>query len=679
MRQVSGQPVAGGLPYGSTFNNPAVRQALENLGNVAGQPRTALHVAHNVLNGGEISPEMLARFDQPRYQTGCEKLLNMVPMPQGGITKRPALLHAGPASGVVSKLFPFIFSAHETRMLELFADNAGNCRVRVWYEEGSPRVVDAGVQLPYTSEQLRDVEMAQCGDVVYLAEPHNPPAKMSRFADNDWKYEVINWLPSIETPTITNVGMVGQDTNAFKVYDYVATAVDRTTGEESLPSPVYTFLGYTSSESFFPILNISTVPTAGEYRIYKKRGGVFGYIGSITADENTGAPTAAFNDNSITPDTADTPPKAKDPFADGNFPRLVFFHQQRLCFASSDRQPMTIWMSQSGNFESMAASLPPAADDAIEVTLATTQASRIVWCMSDRTALAVGTEGGEWLLTGTEGQAITPSDLFFQPQTSHGSEPGLPALMAGSGIIYMQRGAKVARAFGYSFNSDKYESGDLSLLARHILQGSKVVAWAWQDEPYGIAWCVLADGSLAGMTYMREQDVIAWHRHRTAGRVLAVATMPGAAGNTRVWFVVEREGTRRIELMDNYFNGDSEHGNWFRDGDKWLEYEARCIPCLPESQLQDGTTFMRPRKINAVKARVIRSGPFRARMGESGEMPVPVRGAEYTKDRRDWALPIAAGWRENDRLELIFDGHEPVTVLGLETVVEVAEMSGGLK
>lgn len=37
----------------------------------------------NVLNGGEISPLLRGRVDQPRYNTGAREMLNMVPMPQG--------------------------------------------------------------------------------------------------------------------------------------------------------------------------------------------------------------------------------------------------------------------------------------------------------------------------------------------------------------------------------------------------------------------------------------------------------------------------------------------------------------------------------------------------------------------------------------------------------------------
>lgn len=659
------------VPQGSHLNNPAVQAALQNLAQASqGMPKPALHVAHNVLNGGEISPEMLARFDQPRYQTGSEKLLNMVPMPQGGITKRPGLARLGRCFGNRSRLFPFIFSAGECRMLELAA-SGGKSRLHVWFSDG--RHVDSGLEIPYGESELDGLCMAQCGDVLYLAHPAHAPAKISRHSDTDWRYAVIGWLPEMPAPVIASVAMPFPNTPYVKWHSYLATAISAETGEESLPGPVYNFLGWNSDDSFYPVIRLGAVPGASEYRLYKKRGGIFGYIGSVMADEETGAPQGDFGDTSITPDTEDTPPRAKDPFADGNYPSLVFFHQQRLCYASSDRQPMTIWMSQSGNFESMASSLPPNADDAIEVTLATSQASRIIWCMSDRTALAVGTEGGEWLLGASEGQALTPSDLFFQPQTAHGSQAGLGPLMAGSGIVYMQRGGRVPRAFGYSFNSDKYESGDLSLLARHILEKRRVLSWAWQDEPYGIVWCVLSDGRLAGLTYMAAQEVTAWHCHETAGFCLDVASIPGADGASEAWFIVRRNGVRFLEKL-NAFGSGAPH----LDGEAGLEFSARCIPCLPESQLQDGTSFLRPRKINAVKARVIRSKPFRARVGEGKIMTVPARGAAYTEQHRDWALPLAAGWRENDRLELIFDGPDPVTVLGIETVVEVADMSGGL-
>jgi hypothetical protein len=41
---------------------------------------------------------------------------------------------------------------------------------------------------------------------------------------------------------------------------------------------------------------------------------------------------------------------------------------------------------------------------------------------------------------------------------------------------------------------------------------------AYQQEPDSVAWCVRADGVLACMTFRREEQVVAWHRHIVGGR-----------------------------------------------------------------------------------------------------------------------------------------------------------------
>ena len=64
----------------------------------------------NVLNGGEISPLLRGRVDQPRYNTGAREMLNMVPMQQGGATRRPGTRYLGTAKNQKSRLVPFVFS-----------------------------------------------------------------------------------------------------------------------------------------------------------------------------------------------------------------------------------------------------------------------------------------------------------------------------------------------------------------------------------------------------------------------------------------------------------------------------------------------------------------------------------------------------------------------------------------
>ena len=715
-------------PTGSTFDNARVEQGVQALGqmqsqikqqglgieeygrptssniNVKTQPQIdqlgqsarengAVYFAHNALNGGEISPEMLSRYDQPRYQTGSEYLLNMVTIPQGGITKRPGMVYIGnggdTSTVTKSRILPFIFSADESRIMEFWATGDNNvAMLRIWFPDGTfvDNVLRNQSQWKITGAQLSGIQIVQSADVVYVAHSRHKPGKICRYNDNDWRYEEINFLPSIEAPELVSLEAVGEISDSNKNqgerwYDYKVTAVDAETGEESLPSKWTEgshIKTYNLSGTWGIKITWTEVAGADHYRIYKKEAGVFGFIGLSEGTQTE------FIDFNITPDTEDTPPTAEDPFVgSGNYPSVVFLHQQRLGFAASTNKPLTIWMSQAGNYESMAKSIPPEDDDAIEVTLAANQANRIVWCQSDRNVLAVGTSGGEWILRATDDSALTPSDLSFQPQTSHGSQiNSMPVVRAGSKLLYMQRGGKVVREFGYSFNSDKYESGDLTLLARHLTEWTSIKYWAWQAEPYGILWCVLNNGKLIALTYMREHDVVAWHRHETAGNVIDVACIPGSDGLTQVWFLVERNGKRYVERLAPFFRG-SRSGNpsdaVHVDGLAHATFNARCIPCLPETQIGHGNSFLHVRKINAVKARVINSSPFKARVGTEKIMDVPVRGASYTNDHRDWSLPLASGWGEDKRLQLIFDGPDPATVLGIVTTVEIADMAGGQK
>ena len=756
--------------------------------------QAALHVSQNVLNGGEISPDMAARVDQPRYQTGCETLENMVPLPQGGISKRPGLEHVADAlaqdADAPARLIPFVFNAEETRVLELApAPSGAGTSLRVWRptETGAEILHRKPEALPWPAADMREADVAQSADVLFFAHRLHAPAKLSRYADDDWRFETIDWMPGIAAPTILEavpVGNIPNGENSRTNYSYVATAIDGVTGEESMPSPVVTVENVAPlSQSYYIRITIAPVEGASEYRIYKKKGGVYGYIGRITGEgfgygakitlemgswtgngwarvtldgftepvtfeffngkswetatgdkragdgnggvytlalreasgwwpngwapgdrlrvrDSGGAPveltlpdwdltvTASrrgealaadtFEDRNIGADTEDTPPEARNPFdGEGNYPSVVFLHQQRLGFAASDNQPLTVWLSQAGNFESMAASIPPADDDAIEVSLAATQANRILWCQSDRNVLALGTAGGEWTLSGTDGGALTPSSLSFQPQTFYGSEPDLPPLRAGQSLLFTQRGGQVLREYGYSFSADRYESGDLSLLARHILRESPVVSWAWQAEPCAVVWCVRADGSLAGLTYMREHDVVGWHRHSTPGGCLeSVISLPGAHGETLVWFLVWRNGSRRIERLARFFEGGDPATACHADGRERLPYTGRCVPCMPESTLQNGSTIMRVRKLNAVKCRVINAEPFTVRVGDGPLLPVPARGSSYAA-LADWAVPLAGGWRDGGKLELVFEGESPVTLLGILTTVEIADMAGG--
>jgi hypothetical protein len=240
-----------------------------------------------------------------------------------------------------------------------------------------------------------------------------------------------------------------------------------------------------------------------------------------------------------------------------NWPGTVTFHDGRLWWGGTPGQPQTLWASKSGDFENL--TVGSAADDALKLTLDTDQVNAIRWIRSGR-ALHIGTAGGEFVIqSGEAGAAITPSSARARRQTAEGSAT-VAAVQIGQSTLYVQRAGRRVLEMGFAFEADAYVSSDLTITANHIARAG-IVAMAWQPEPYRVLWCALADGQLIGFTYMRDQKVIAPHRHTIGGGglVRSVACIPSATAN-ELWMVVERTinaaTVRYVERMEPEFWGD---------------------------------------------------------------------------------------------------------------------------
>ncbi|MFI3271240.1 MAG: hypothetical protein R3Y11_03915 [Pseudomonadota bacterium] len=687
-------------------------------------------------NGGEISPLLTARTDQPRYQTGAILMKNAVPMAQGPVTRRPGFYFMGAAkeqdSTKTVRLVPFVFSSLQSRILEF-----GDGYVRVWISEGLVATSDGDVyevESPYTDDDISGLRFAQSSDVVYIVSPNHPPRKLSRYADDDWRFETPTFMPTIDPPSdvsITTGGTVSSNSDVTATYYYRVSTISATTGEESLASDIVSIESTGLSSSFYNRLSWTAVDGALQYRIYKKSYGVYGFIGrAIDGD-------TYFDDTNIGADEADTVSEAENPFAEeGDYPSIVFFWQQRLGFASTNNNPLTVWFSESGNLESMAASSPANDDDKIEATLAAQRQNIFRWIEGDR-VLCLGTDGGEWTMEGSSGGAITPSSMAFSSYGNRGSE-SLPALTAGDSLLFVQRGGNVVREFAYSYDYDAYIAADLTLLSG-VLQGRRIVAWAFQQSPYAVAWCVLDNGSMAGLTYLREHDVVGWHRHETDGFVEDVAVIPTSSAtgqNDEVWLLVRRtvDGVekRYVERMAEFFDGDTADAAFYVDsgltyeGDAvtslsglshlegrtvsifadgyvmpprivadgtikldraastvhvGLPYNTDIIPTKPESTMQNGTTISRVRKVSGARLRLYQSMGVRAGMDENSLYEILVHDAAAMVSPKymtgDCDVSFDSGWSEDAKVLVRVQDPTPMTLLSIVYDVDISSTSGG--
>jgi hypothetical protein len=236
------------------------------------------------------------------------------------------------------------------------------------------------------------------------------------------------------------------------------------------------------------------------------------------------------------------------------YPRAVAIHEQRLCFGGTAHQPNTVWCSKVDDFENF--QLGVGADDGLQFTVASSEGNRIEWMFSQK-RLMLGTSGDEWTIGGANsGEAFSSTNVQAQKQSSFGSKT-MRAILLNDVLLFVQRRGRKVRELTYNFERDGWVAPDLTVLSEHVTQG-ELVELAFQQQPDAILWAVRGDGQLVGMSYERDQEVVAWHRHTTDGEFESVATVYGLSGaDDEVWLVVKRTINGQTKRYIERFKADN--------------------------------------------------------------------------------------------------------------------------
>ena len=233
---------------------------------------------------------------------------------------------------------------------------------------------------------------------------------------------------------------------------------------------------------------------------------------------------------------------------DQGYPGTVCYYQQRLVFGGCTARPDTIWMSRVNSFTDFGVSSPVVDDDPVTVTFNSTSVNAIRGLIPlDK--LIVGTSGGVFAMFSGNADAVTPTNIGARLQSFRGAST-IPPIGVGESVLYVQNKGQVVRDLGYDFSQDKYLGNDLTAMASHLVLGKSIEEWAWQGHPFQCVWLVRNDGTFLSMTYLREQQVVGWARHDTAGLVESVCVVPEGSEDA-LYLSVNRDGTRYIERMES--------------------------------------------------------------------------------------------------------------------------------
>ncbi|UOF78051.1 phage stabilization protein [Caudoviricetes sp.] len=220
---------------------------------------------------GEISPNMYGRVDVAKYFNGARKLRNVIPLPQGGLRRRPGTRFLGYVHDSTKKTIvrTFQFSETDSYVLEF-----GHQTLRIWNSGatiGAPLVVAT----PYGENDLADLRLAQSADVIFVAHPNYFPRVITRTSHTSWSIALYDNKDGPYLSTTPEIDLTLSD------------VVDRATATAA--SAIFSTSGSTAT-----ITAISTDVLNGQTWIKITTSGAHGFVlgDSVLIKDSNGVPEA---------------------------------------------------------------------------------------------------------------------------------------------------------------------------------------------------------------------------------------------------------------------------------------------------------------------------------------------------------------------------------------------------
>ena len=581
----------------------------------------------NTFNAGELSPLIDGRTDQEKYFAGCKRLRNFIPTVQGPATRRGGTRYLGATKGNLRAWFmPFEFNQAQSYVLELT-----DLKMRFWVNRG--QLLSAG--LPYeittpwsaanlvTEEGTLALRSVQSGDIMWIV--HNEgavrPQKLSRLGATSWTLADVDFengpfedIDPDSTVTVTASGTSGVITltasSAIFTADDIGTpfymeqkdaagvttwqvqtavaagAVRKYQGNYYLCTSTLGASGKTGANP--PVHTEGRVwdgpgnTADGAEWEYRHSGYGWAKITAIGGGGTTATATVILNNGRLQLPTSFTTTGttrwAKSAFSQARgWPTSVAFFRERLVYARN----RDLFFSVVGSYDDFSRQDGPdiTKETAIKLQIASDRLDLIRW-ITPSAALLVGTARNELSIQEqTTTQVFAADNAASMPQTEYGSRL-LEPIRVGTAVLFIQRAGRKLREMIYDYASDRYKADDLTVLSEHIVDAG-VIDMDFQQEPDSILWCVLADGTLAALTYNRERGVVAWVPHVIGGPnafVETVASISAPDGRRDdVWFVVRRtingSTVRYVEVLEDHRLAETDTADAFY-GDGGITYDG---------------------------------------------------------------------------------------------------------
>ena len=570
---------------------------------------------------GEFSPKMYGRLDRPQYTQGAALMQNFKPMRQGGFTKRPGFLSLQQVNGNTTSvnIFKFVVSVNPLTAFLLEFTN-GSLRIWQYSSNWAYAAPVATVSVPYSAADVSGLCFAYTYPYLYITHRSYPPAYLQYTNASTWSYVAFKMtgvtpfflLGNTHSNTVVD-GLVGSgftSSNALyfngttTVNSAIITGVASTAGLAagySITGPGIPY-GATVASWTTNTITMSSAATASatvalaiNQSIWVgmpvtgsgiPAGTVVASVVSSTSITISQAATSTLTATSV----AISQQSAALPFqSSGNYPRTCAVAFQRVWFANSTNNPLSMWATavdyfdQVGNLAmglsevtsytiqqmnlnadgtptTVTPTYTPTStvknvvgdDDAIQITISSDFNDEIMW-IAPSVDLIVGTSSGEWVIPGNSTANTVSATLVSRT----GGSPVGGSMLNGGCVFVREYGRGVSLLNWQGVANPFTPPQDITFFCDHFFgNGVTVVDFDIALNPEPVLYFLLSTGIVVACVFDMQSNVLAWHRitcgNTTACAINSICVVPTGTRDSLAIAVTRGALGNFIEVMDDY-------------------------------------------------------------------------------------------------------------------------------
>ncbi len=531
------------------------------------------------LVGGEIDPDLHDASDLEPARAGAATVKNFIVRDKGGIERTPGTEHIAAAKGADRvRLAGFVRSSSASYLAE-YGPNYVRLRdvadMSQFEEVATPYAQDdlvylqfaqsADIQWVFSGKPLKELQRLDDGGGGYTFQLVDALISNGPFMDLDYS-ETRTITPSATTGDITltasadlfDAGHVGA---FWRLQERDFSGVDKWGPGKAVSvnarirynGNVYRVSKAGTTSGIAPahtegIEKDGVGSSAVEFEYLHSGYGIVKITGFTSATVVSATVQTTLPDQIVSGGTAKWQEGSWSDYR--GHPIAGALYKNALWAAASEAQPNVLWKSAIDGFDDFE---PGTEDDrALSRGLFDGSTEAVRW-LSPGASLAIGTDGPEWVARPEDaGDTVRVNNLFTEITTNIGASD-IPGITVSGRLVFAETSRRRLMSIKYDLRREGWEPEDLSLLAAHLL-GVGVLELVYQRNPWPIFWCLLEDGTLAGLTFLPDQNVLAWHRHDFGDPVESIAVLPVDSGRRETLFLaVRRNGQVNIERMFDRF------------------------------------------------------------------------------------------------------------------------------